>query len=193
MGIMMIFRIEKSYTIYASVEMERSNNSKPKMTHLILSLTLSIRYRPIRPFKQNTISVRNEQMSLRNFHPLSLSVINFTPAVRAFCVRVAHPDVFGEEESFLTIQTMPAVIVVFEGESEFPLSSIEELGRTRILRSLFFNGLRNQRAKALKERFENKKLIINAHAKAVIDCEKIQYASAKEVKMSSGQRKFKSP
>ncbi|GBN85034.1 hypothetical protein AVEN_219655-1 [Araneus ventricosus] len=40
---------------------------------------------------------------------------------------------------------MPAVIVVFEGESEFPLSLIEELGRSRILRSLYFNDLRNHR------------------------------------------------
>ncbi|GBN22458.1 hypothetical protein AVEN_80395-1 [Araneus ventricosus] len=40
---------------------------------------------------------------------------------------------------------MPAVIVVFLGDSEFPLSLIEELKRSRILRSLYFNGLRNQR------------------------------------------------
>ncbi|GBM75911.1 hypothetical protein AVEN_241361-1 [Araneus ventricosus] len=43
---------------------------------------------------------------------------------------------------------MPAVIVVFDGESEFPLSLIEELGHSRILRSLYFIGLRNQRVKA---------------------------------------------
>ncbi|GBO35181.1 hypothetical protein AVEN_170973-1 [Araneus ventricosus] len=36
--------------------------------------------------------------------------------------------------------------------------------------------------KALKERFENKKLIINAHVNAVINFEKIQYASAKDLK-----------
>ncbi|GBL84605.1 hypothetical protein AVEN_191070-1 [Araneus ventricosus] len=106
-------------------------------------LTLSIRDRPIRPFKQKTIAVRNVRMS--NFHPLSLSVIDFTPAARVFFVRVAPPDVFGEEGSFPTIRTMPAVIVVFEGGSEFPLSLMEELGRSRILRSLYFNGLRNQR------------------------------------------------
>ncbi|GBL90793.1 hypothetical protein AVEN_215534-1 [Araneus ventricosus] len=40
---------------------------------------------------------------------------------------------------------MPAVIVVFEEESESPLSLIEELGRSSILRSLYSNGLRNQR------------------------------------------------
>ncbi|GBM68118.1 hypothetical protein AVEN_176289-1 [Araneus ventricosus] len=40
---------------------------------------------------------------------------------------------------------MPALIVVFEGGNEFPLSLIKELGRSRILRSLYFNGLRNQR------------------------------------------------
>ncbi|GBN26355.1 hypothetical protein AVEN_272408-1 [Araneus ventricosus] len=50
------------------------------------------------------------------FPPLSLSVIDFTPAERAFFVRVARPDEFGEERRFLTIRTMPAVIVVFEGE-----------------------------------------------------------------------------
>ncbi|GBM49550.1 hypothetical protein AVEN_1883-1 [Araneus ventricosus] len=87
------------------------------------------------------------------FPPLSLSVIDFTPAARAFVVRVAHPDVFGEEGSFLTIPTMPAGIVVFEWESEFPLSSIEELGRPRILRSLYFNGHRNQKVKENTTRF----------------------------------------
>ncbi|GBN01937.1 hypothetical protein AVEN_124660-1 [Araneus ventricosus] len=50
------------------------------------------------------------------FHPFSLSVIDFTPAKRRFFVIVARPDVFGEEgSSFLTIRTMPAVIVVSEG------------------------------------------------------------------------------
>ncbi|GBM00500.1 hypothetical protein AVEN_111730-1 [Araneus ventricosus] len=44
---------------------------------------------------------------------------------------------------------MPAVVVVSEGESEFPLSLIEKLGRSRILRSLYFNGLRNQRVKPI--------------------------------------------
>ncbi|GBN22412.1 hypothetical protein AVEN_38372-1 [Araneus ventricosus] len=34
------------------------------------------------------------------------------------------------------------------GESEFFLSLLEELGRIRILRSLYSNGLRNQRVKA---------------------------------------------
>ncbi|GBN06245.1 hypothetical protein AVEN_105370-1 [Araneus ventricosus] len=43
---------------------------------------------------------------------------------------------------------MPAVIVVFEEESEFPLSLIEELGRSRLLRSLYFNGISNQRSSA---------------------------------------------
>ncbi|GBN07430.1 hypothetical protein AVEN_68702-1 [Araneus ventricosus] len=42
---------------------------------------------------------------------------------------------------------MPAVMVAFEGESEFPLSLIEELGRSRILKSLYFNGLRLRRTK----------------------------------------------
>ncbi|GBN49108.1 hypothetical protein AVEN_206913-1 [Araneus ventricosus] len=42
---------------------------------------------------------------------------------------------------------MPAAIVVFEGESEFPLSLIEKLGHSPILRFLYLNGLRNQRVK----------------------------------------------
>ncbi|GBN63933.1 hypothetical protein AVEN_204180-1 [Araneus ventricosus] len=54
---------------------------------------------------------------------------------------------------------MQAVIVVFEGEREFPLSSLEELGRSRTLRqgqrntlaltlrSLYFNDIRTQRVK----------------------------------------------
>ncbi|GBM48273.1 hypothetical protein AVEN_98023-1 [Araneus ventricosus] len=107
-------------------------------------ITLSIRDRPIRPLEQKTIACPNVTPK---FPPLSLSVIDFTPAARAFFVRVARPDVFGEEGSFLTIRTTPAVIVVLEGESEFPLSLIEDLGRPRILRSLDFNGLRNQRVK----------------------------------------------
>ncbi|GBN92246.1 hypothetical protein AVEN_86188-1 [Araneus ventricosus] len=82
------------------------------------------------------------------FPPLLLSVMDFTPSESVFFVRVARPDEFGEEGSFLRIRTMPAVIVVFEGEREFPLSLIEELGRSRILRSLYFNGIRNQRVKA---------------------------------------------
>ncbi|GBM28076.1 hypothetical protein AVEN_66562-1 [Araneus ventricosus] len=45
---------------------------------------------------------------------------------------------------------MPAVIVVFEVESEFSLSFIEELGRCRILRYLYFNGMRDQRVKQRK-------------------------------------------
>ncbi|GBM49394.1 hypothetical protein AVEN_32523-1 [Araneus ventricosus] len=44
---------------------------------------------------------------------------------------------------------MPAVIVVFEAEREFSLSFIEELGRSGILRSLYFNGIRNQRVNPL--------------------------------------------
>ncbi|GBL78511.1 hypothetical protein AVEN_42988-1 [Araneus ventricosus] len=67
--------------------------------------------------------------------------------MRSSFARVTHPDVFGEEGSFLTIRTMPAVIVVFEGESEFLLSLLKELGRSRILRFLYFNGLKNQRVK----------------------------------------------
>ncbi|GBO20650.1 hypothetical protein AVEN_94597-1 [Araneus ventricosus] len=75
----------------------------------------------------------------------SLSVIDFTLVARAFFSRVALPDVFGEEGSFLRIRTVPAVIVIFEEGSEFPLSWKEELGRSRILSSLYTNDLMNQR------------------------------------------------
>ncbi|GBN18195.1 hypothetical protein AVEN_10011-1 [Araneus ventricosus] len=81
---------------------------------------------------------------------LNVSLKCLPPFVK-FSLRVARPDVFGEEVSFLTIRTMPAVIVVFERENEFPLSLIEELGRSRILRSLYFNGLRNQRVKIIND------------------------------------------
>ncbi|GBM69626.1 hypothetical protein AVEN_151304-1 [Araneus ventricosus] len=79
--------------------------------HKIALLTLSIRERPKRLFKQNTMAVR---ISLRNFQPLSLSVIDFSPDARIFFVRVARPDGLGEKEGFLRIRSVPAVIVVFE-------------------------------------------------------------------------------
>ncbi|GBL98381.1 hypothetical protein AVEN_187720-1 [Araneus ventricosus] len=94
------------------------------------------------------MAARNVRMSLWNFHPLSLSVIDFIPEVRFFFFRVARPDVFGEEGEFS--YNSEAAIVVFEVESEFPLSLIEEIGRSRILRSLYFNGLRNQRVISLR-------------------------------------------
>ncbi|GBN40955.1 hypothetical protein AVEN_217420-1 [Araneus ventricosus] len=72
------------------------------------TLTLSIRERPKRIFKQKTMAVR---ISLRNFHPLSLSVIDFSAAAHTFFVRVARPDGLGEKEGFLRIRTVPAVIV----------------------------------------------------------------------------------
>ncbi|GBN06247.1 hypothetical protein AVEN_105372-1 [Araneus ventricosus] len=71
-----------------------------------------------------------------------LTEFDFTSEARAFFFRKARPDVFGEEGRFLTIRTTPAVIVVVEGETEFPSSSIEEVGRSRILRSLYFNDLK---------------------------------------------------
>ncbi|GBO39361.1 hypothetical protein AVEN_132796-1 [Araneus ventricosus] len=43
---------------------------------------------------------------------------------------------------------MPVVIVVSEGEIEFPLALILDIGRSRIFRSLYFNGLKNQRVNA---------------------------------------------
>ncbi|GBN31672.1 hypothetical protein AVEN_155371-1 [Araneus ventricosus] len=93
---------------------------------------------------------RNARISYEISTFLELSVIDFTPAARAFFVIVACPDVFGEKGIFLRIRTVPAVIVVFEEESEFPLSLIEELGCYRILRSFYSNGLRNKRASKKK-------------------------------------------
>ncbi|GBN52033.1 hypothetical protein AVEN_83758-1 [Araneus ventricosus] len=79
-----------------------------------VKLTLSIRKRPKRLFKQKTMAVRNIRISLRNFHPLSLSAIGFSPAEHSFFIRVARPDGLEEKEGFLGIRTVPAVIVVFE-------------------------------------------------------------------------------
>ncbi|GBM66540.1 hypothetical protein AVEN_179164-1 [Araneus ventricosus] len=110
----------------------------------VRDFTLSIRERPKRLFKQKTMAVR---ISLRKIHPLSLSVIDFSLAARAFFVRVVRPDGLGEKGDFLRIRTVPAAIVVFEEGSEFPLSLKEELERSRILRSLYTIGLRNQRVK----------------------------------------------
>ncbi|GBN20361.1 hypothetical protein AVEN_92707-1, partial [Araneus ventricosus] len=85
------------------------------------------------------------------FPPLSLSVLDFTPMVCAFFVRVARPDVLEEEGSFLAIRTVPAVIFIFEGESEIPLSLLEELGHSHIFWSLYFNGLKNQRVNSFQD------------------------------------------
>ncbi|GBN55364.1 hypothetical protein AVEN_210922-1 [Araneus ventricosus] len=95
-------------------------------------------------------------------------MIDFTPARRASFNRVSRPDVFGEEGGFLSIQTMTAVIAVFQRESEFPLSLIEELGRSRLLRSLYFNRLRNQRVNiryntGIKTAMEVKDMQMNAY------------------------------
>ncbi|GBL95080.1 hypothetical protein AVEN_188822-1 [Araneus ventricosus] len=97
------------------------------------------------------MAVRNVLTSLSNFHSLSLSVIDFTPATRAFFARVDCPDVFGEKGLFLRIRTVLAVIVGFEARSEFSLSLIEELEGSRILMSLCSNGLRNQRVKSFAD------------------------------------------
>ncbi|GBN86850.1 hypothetical protein AVEN_127701-1 [Araneus ventricosus] len=86
-------------------------------------------------------------IQLRHLHTLSLSVIDFIPADSAFFFRVARPDGFGEKECFIRIRTVPAFIVVSEGESEFLSSLKEELWRSRILRLLYSNGLGNQRVR----------------------------------------------
>ncbi|GBM80197.1 hypothetical protein AVEN_141660-1 [Araneus ventricosus] len=54
------------------------------------------------------------RISLRSFHPLSLSVIDFSPTAHAFFLRVDHPDGLKAKKGFLRIRTVPAVIVVFE-------------------------------------------------------------------------------
>ncbi|GBL94751.1 hypothetical protein AVEN_244736-1 [Araneus ventricosus] len=51
----------------------------------------------------------------------------------------------------LRIRTVPAVVMVYEGVGEFPLSLKEELRSSRILRLLYSNRLRNQSVK--KETF----------------------------------------
>ncbi|GBN59691.1 hypothetical protein AVEN_26110-1 [Araneus ventricosus] len=81
--------------------------------------------------------------------PLSLTVIDFSPTERAFFVRVARPDGLGEKEGFIRIRTVPAVLWFLRMVGEFPSSLKEELGRSRILRFLYSNGLRNQRLKNL--------------------------------------------
>ncbi|GBN61947.1 hypothetical protein AVEN_44437-1 [Araneus ventricosus] len=68
---------------------------------------------------------------MRNFHPLLLSVINFTPEALAFFVKAARPGGLGEKRGFLRIQTVPDVIVVFEVRGEFPLSLKEDFWRSR--------------------------------------------------------------
>ncbi|GBM16539.1 hypothetical protein AVEN_148917-1 [Araneus ventricosus] len=113
--------------------------------HTIRRLTPSIQERPKRLFKQKTADIR---ISLSNFHPLSLNVLGSIPVARAFFVRVARTDGFGEKGGGLRILTTPAVILVFDGEVNFPSSLKGELGRSRILRSFYSNGFRNPRVKA---------------------------------------------
>ncbi|GBO42706.1 hypothetical protein AVEN_202992-1 [Araneus ventricosus] len=88
------------------------------MSHQAVSttnnLTLSIRERPKRVFRQKTMAARNFRISLRNFLPLSLSVIDFSSAARTFFVRVVRPDGMGEKQCFLRIRTVQAVLVAFE-------------------------------------------------------------------------------
>ncbi|GBM93670.1 hypothetical protein AVEN_42600-1 [Araneus ventricosus] len=54
------------------------------------------------------------------------NVIDFTPAALAFFDSVSP----GEQRGFRRIRTVPAVIVVYQWGSEFPLSLKEELGVT---------------------------------------------------------------
>ncbi|GBM11280.1 hypothetical protein AVEN_244650-1 [Araneus ventricosus] len=78
-----------------------------------------------RPFMEKTAAVRIVQISLKNFHPLSLSVIVFIPAVHTFLVRMARPDGFGEKGFVLRIRPLSSVIVVFEDrEVNFPYHEI---------------------------------------------------------------------
>ncbi|GBN42516.1 hypothetical protein AVEN_208828-1 [Araneus ventricosus] len=91
------------------------------------------------------MAVRNVRILLRRFHPLSLIVIGFSPAERAFFVRVAFLDGFWERRVFLEFGQYQLSLLLLRRVGEFPLSLKEELGRSRILRSLHSNGLRNQR------------------------------------------------
>ncbi|GBN76145.1 hypothetical protein AVEN_166046-1 [Araneus ventricosus] len=53
--------------------------------------------------------------------------------------------VLGSRDGFLRIRRVPAFIAIFERGSEFPLSLKEKLRRSRVLRSLYSDGLKNQR------------------------------------------------
>ncbi|GBN56986.1 hypothetical protein AVEN_58955-1 [Araneus ventricosus] len=117
-----------------------------------MRLTLSIRERPKRLFKQKTMAVRNVRISLRKFHPLSLSGFDFSSAARGFFSRVGRPHGLVEKGYFL--RAVPAVIVVSDEGGEFTLSLKEAFERDRILRSLYSNGLRNQKFKRKKSEYK---------------------------------------
>ncbi|GBN70583.1 hypothetical protein AVEN_155932-1 [Araneus ventricosus] len=83
-----------------------------------IRLTLSMRDRPNRPFKQKTVDVR---ISLESFHPLSISMIDFTPAAHAFFVRVPRPEGFGELGwGFLEFGERQLSLRFLGGEVNFP-------------------------------------------------------------------------
>ncbi|GBM39120.1 hypothetical protein AVEN_162639-1 [Araneus ventricosus] len=85
------------------------------------------------------MAVRNVRISLRNFHPLSLSVIDFSPAAHTFFVG------WRKRRVFLEFRQCQLSLSFLRRGGEFPLSLKEELGRAHILRSLYSNGLRNKR------------------------------------------------
>ncbi|GBM41492.1 hypothetical protein AVEN_229121-1 [Araneus ventricosus] len=75
------------------------------------------------------------------FPPPFVIAVDFNPAARSFFVKVARSDGLGKNGGLLRIRTVPAINVVFERGSEFSLSLKEELGRFRIVRSLYSNFL----------------------------------------------------
>ncbi|GBN08746.1 hypothetical protein AVEN_64899-1 [Araneus ventricosus] len=91
------------------------------------------------------MTVRNFRISLGNFHPLSLRVIDFSPAEHTFFIRVVPTDGLGETRVFLEFGQCQLSLWFLRKGGEFPLSLKEELGLSRILRCLYSNGLRNQR------------------------------------------------
>ncbi|GBM52710.1 hypothetical protein AVEN_204695-1 [Araneus ventricosus] len=112
-------------------------------------LTLSMRERPKRLFKQKTAAVRNDRTTLRNFHPLSLSVI-FSHLFRVLSLIECLAQIgWGKRGIFLEPGQCQLSMQFLRRGGEFLLSLKEELECYRILRFLYSNGLRNQRVKDL--------------------------------------------
>ncbi|GBO43936.1 hypothetical protein AVEN_147693-1 [Araneus ventricosus] len=77
-------------------------------------------------------------------HLLSLNVIDFTPR-RALSSLEWLPQIGLGKRGVLRIRTVPVLAMVYERGGEFSLSLKKELGRSRTLRYLYSNRLRNQR------------------------------------------------
>ncbi|GBM85452.1 hypothetical protein AVEN_134353-1 [Araneus ventricosus] len=95
------------------------------------------------------MAVRNVRISLLNFHPLSLSVIDFSPLRTLSSFEWLAQMRWGKRKVLLEFGQCQLSLWFLRKGGEFPLSLKEELGRSRILRFLYSNGLRNQRVKSL--------------------------------------------